>query len=344
MNNMKSDSKKLNILIAYNEPIQKADQDLDFISEAAVKDEAEIVQRVVLESGHVPISFPVKSLDQIFQEINQVSPDLIFNLCEGYQGKARFEMFIAGVWELLEIPYTGNSPLTLGLAQDKVLTKQLFEARNIPTPKFQVYSEAPRDTILSYPLIAKPSREDASLGITHGDAIIHDLNGLKKRVTALLKKYNQPILVEQYIQGREFNVSVLGNGPARVIAISEISFAALGEETPHITSYEAKWLPDHPLYQKTPAICPAQISDSLRARLEDVALQVYQTINGRDYGRVDTRVDDDENIFVLEYNPNPDISPDAGYVKALTAAGISYESFVDLLIHEALKRKWNGND
>lgn len=332
-------SKKLQILIAYNEAIQKADREWDYISEAAVKDEADIVYQVILKSGHVPTYFPVKDLNQILDTIDQVAPDLIFNLCEGFQGKTHHEMFVAGIWELLEIPYTGNSPLTLGLAQDKVLSKRLFEAMGIATPKFQVYSETPAGTFLNYPLIAKPSREDASLGIMHGNAIIHDFDSLKNRVAELLKKYQQPILVEEFIQGREFNISVLGNHPPRVIAISEISFAELDEKTPHITSYEAKWLPDHPLYQKTPAICPAQIDSELKQRLEAVALQVYNVLHGRDYGRVDTRADAEGNIFVLEYNPNPDISPDAGFVNALKAAGIRYKDFVELLIEEALTRK-----
>jgi len=336
---MFSESKKLHVLIAYNEPIRKSDRDLDYISEAAVKDEADIVYQVILKSGHVPIYFAVKNLDQILSKIDQIQPDLIFNLCEGFRGKTNHEMIIAGLWELLEIPYTGNSPLTLGLAQDKVLSKRLFEGMNIPTPHFQVYSETPKDTILTYPLIAKPSREDASLGITHGDAIIYDFDSLKNRVNKLLRKYKQPILVEEFILGREFNISILGNNPPRVIAISEISFAELDDKTPHITSYEAKWLPDHILYQKTPAICPAKISSDLQKRLEDVALQVYDALNGRDYGRVDSRVDAKENIFVLEYNPNPDISPDAGFVKALKAAGIKYKEFIEFLIDEALKRK-----
>lgn len=336
---MTSSNKKLHILIAYNEPIQKSDRDLDYISEAAVKDEADAVYQVILTMGQVPTYLAVKNLDQVLSKIDQVVPDVIFNLCEGFRGKTHHEMYIAGLWELLGIPYTGNSPLTLGLAQNKVLAKNLFASRNIPTPKFQVYREIPQETYLEYPLIAKPSQEDASLGIKHENAIIQNFNDLKNRVAELLKKYQQPILVEQFIPGREFNISILGNHPPRVTAISEISFAELDQNTPHITSYEAKWLPDHPLYQKTPAICPAAVDSDLKQRLEDVALKVYDALIGRDYGRVDTRVDAAGNIFVLEYNPNPDISPEAGYVKALKAAGIKYKDFVELLINEALKRK-----
>jgi D-alanine-D-alanine ligase len=237
------------------------------------------------------------------------------------------------------IPYTGNSPITLGLAQDKMIAKSLFQANQIPTPAFQVYEKTPDSTNLNYPLIAKPSREDASLGITHHDSIVNDLEELKTKVDKLLTKYRQPILVEEFIQGREFNISILGNQPPRVLPISEISFADLDKDTPHITSYEAKWLPDHPLYQKTPAVCPAMLEPDLKQRLEAVALQAYQVMMGRDYGRIDTRVDAQGNIFVLEFNPNPDISPDAGYVKALRAGGIMFKDFVELIINEAINRK-----
>lgn len=340
---MNSIKKKLTILIAYNEPQRKNGVELDYISEAAVKDEADIVYQVILKSRHVPVYLAVKNLDQVLSKVDEVEPDLIFNLCEGFRGKTRHEMHITALWELLEIPYTGNTPLTLGLAQDKILAKSLFEASKIPTPRFQVFTETPRQTLLDYPLIAKPSREDASLGITHEDAVIHNFNELQNRVNELLIKYKQPILVEQFIQGREFNISILGNDPPRVLAISEISFSQLEKDTPHITSYEAKWLPNHPMYQKTPAICPAMISIELKKQLEAVALNVYRVLGGRDYGRVDTRVDADGTIFVLEYNPNPDISPDAGYVKALKVAGIKYADFVEFLLQEALNRTSHDN-
>jgi len=334
-------SKKLYVLIAYNEPQKKAKNDLDYISEAAVKDEADAVYQVVLKMGSIPSYLPVKNLSQAVEKVEEIQPNLIFNLCEGFRGSAKHEMHITGMWELLGIPYTGNTPITLGLAQDKVLAKSLFQFNQIPTPAFQVYSDTPKATNLRYPLIAKPSREDASLGIMH-DSIIKNFNELQTSVNQLLIKYNQPILVEEFIQGREFNISVLGNDPPKVLPISEISFTDLEEDTPHITSYEAKWLYDHPLYQKTPAICPANIDTELKQRLEETALNVYRVLMGRDYGRVDTRVDAAGNIYVLEFNPNPDISPDAGFVKALRAAGIKYKDFVEFLLKQALDRKSHG--
>lgn len=336
--------RKLKILIVYNEPIKRPGYDLDYISEAGVKNEAESVYQVILKLGHEPAYLAAKNLDQILNKIDHFGPDLIFNLCEGFQGKAQNEMYLAALWELLGIPYTGNPPLTLGLAQDKVLAKRLFQSARILTPPYEVFHKVPESCGLEYPLIAKPSREDASLGIEQGSAILHNFSELKRRVQELLKKYQQPILVERYIEGREFNISILGNDPPRVLEISEISFEQLGTNAPHITGYEAKWLTDHPLYQKTPAICPANITIELKLRLEQIALQVYETLGGRDYGRIDTRVDADGNIFVLEYNPNPDISSEAGFVRALKASGISYKDFVEQLITEALKRKLNDRN
>lgn len=336
---MTDDSQQsLKVLIAYNEPDQsKVDSDLDFLSEEAVKDEAAAVYENLLKLGHTPRYLPLADIATGLQFIKEFNPDIIFNLCEGFRGNARHEMHVAGVWEILGIPYTGNAPMTLGLAQNKVLSKKLFESKKIPTPAYQVFRKVPQETYLPFPLIAKPAREDASLGITQ-DSVMHNFAELKKVVGNLLEKYRQPILVEKYIPGREFNVSILGNQSPRVLAISEIDFSKLDKQYHAITSYEAKWLTEHPIYRHTPAIVPAPVEADLARRLEDVALRVYQLLMGRDYGRVDIRVDGEERIYVLEYNPNPDISPDAGYARALNAAGLKYHQFIEILINEALHR------
>lgn len=334
---MTSKQRKYRVLIAYNDPDKKNGDNLDYISEAAVKTEADNIYKAVLKLDHIPGYLPVSNIEKDIQKVKEFAPDMIFNLCEGYRGDAHHEMHIAGFWELLGIPYTGNTPLTLGLAQNKVLAKKLFESKKIPTPMYQVYSETPKHTYLNYPLIAKPAREDASIGITQR-SIIHNFEELSKVVAELLKRYKQPVLVEKFIQGREFNVSVLGNNPAKVLPVSEINFAGLEAEHHHITSYEAKWLPHHPLFQKTPAVCPADISQDLRQRLADVTLQVYHLLMGRDYGRVDIRVDSSGRIYVLEFNPNPDISMDAGFANAVKAAGMKYREFVDFIINQTMNR------
>lgn len=328
----------MRLLIAYNAPTGKPEKENpDLISEAAVQDEAKAVFDAAVKSKIEPVLLPVSDIPNLFNRVKDINPDVIFNLCEGFQGNASHEMHIASLWELLGIPYTGNSALTLGLAQDKILTKRLLEAKRIHTPPYQVFREIPEKVMLDFPLIAKPSHEDASLGIG-ADAVALTLKELQKKVEHLLRKYNQPILVEQYIPGREFNISLIGS-PARVLAVSEIDFSALSKHEFRITSYEAKWMPDHPLYQKTPVHCPAHVSDELKKRLEDTASQVYALLRGRDYGRVDIRVDEYDCIYVLEFNPNPDISLDAGFSKALHAAGTAYHEFVNQMVQNALSRK-----
>lgn len=333
---MKKHTNKYRVLIAYNLPQQPAEQEeLDFISEQAVQEEARAVYEALVRRGHEPFYRAIQNLEEDLRKIQQLKPDVIFNLCEGFRGNAHLEMHMAALWELTGIPYTGNRPLTLGVAQDKILTKRLLESYKISTPPYQVFTQASGNTYLEFPLIAKPSREDASVGITQ-DSIIYSIKDLKEVVSRLLKKYHQPILVEKFIKGREFNVSILGNGPSRVLPISEIQFEKVEENYAPITSYEAKWLKNHPLYQQTPSVCPADIPPDLRSRVEDTALRVYHLLRGRAYGRVDIRVDHKDRMFVLEFNPNPDISPDAGFARAIAAAHIRYEDFVEFLVNQAI--------
>ncbi|MGQ9560664.1 MAG: D-alanine--D-alanine ligase family protein [Candidatus Oleimicrobiaceae bacterium] len=338
-------TQSLRVLIAYDEVIVHEDEGLDWVSQAAVKYEVEAVHEALLQLGHRPERLPVRDVRAAIASVEEAKPDVIFNLCESYWGKAQLEMAVAGLWELLGVPYTGNPPLALGMAQHKVVAKQLFAAAGIRTPAYQVFTSVPSSERFSLrlPAIAKPSQEDASVGITER-SFIRTLDQLPGVVETLLRQYRQPVLVEEYIEGREFNVSVLDTEPPMVLPLSEIDFSALGTGLPRITSYEAKWLPEHPLYRNTPAMCPAQVERPLRRRLERTALRVFRLLHGRDYGRVDMRVDGKGAIFVLEFNPNPDISPEAGYTRSLKAAGIEFAEFVDRLLAHALYRGRHGSN
>lgn len=314
------------------------DNPLDRISESAVENEVDAVIAAVRDLGHQPICLGIRDLEVDLEVIGQLRPDLVVNLCEGYRGIARHEMHVASVWELLGLPYTGNPPLTLGLAQDKVLSKRLFRACGIPTPDFQVFTDAEEELQLDFPLIVKPSREDASLGIT-ASSVVEDEGGLRRAVIELLIRYRQPVLVESFIDGREFNISLLGDNPVRVLPVAEIQFTDLPAGQPRITGYEAKWFPDHPSYQQTPSVCPACVDAELLSRLHEIALQVFAVSQGRDYGRVDVRVNSSGIVYVLEFNPNPDISADAGFARALAAGGFAYCQFVAFLFKQAMARK-----
>ena len=336
-------TKDIKVLIVFNGVVENgAEKDPDFISEAEVRKMATFVYDAAVAEGYAAMAMPIFDICRDIPKIMDLNPDILINLCEGYRGNSQDEMNIAGLWELLGLPYTGNTPSTLALAQDKTAAKAIFTANNIPTPPYEVFSSVPKNTCLEFPVIAKPAREDASLGI-NADSVLKNIGQLRKKTAELLEKYKQPVLVEKFIQGREFNVAILGNYPPRVLPVSEIDFSRLGAEDAHVTSYEAKWMEDHPLYKGTPSKCPADISSETEKALGDIALRVFRALNGKDYGRVDMRMDDEGNIFVLEYNPNPDISLESGYCKALKAAGISFGDFIGRLINENLNGTENEN-
>lgn len=330
----------LRILIVYNKPDETANGDSDYISEAAVQGEVDIVARTLKDSGYIPSVLPLSNIKNDIPAIIAAKADLVFNLCEGFNGSSEYEMHIAAILEILQIPYTGNRALTLGMARNKSLAKKIFMQEGIPTPRSMTYSEMPAEKHgLSYPLIAKPSCEDASLGITK-DSLIKDFAALKKSFSRIMDKYNQPVLVEEFIDGREFNVAILEmeNGPV-ALPPSEIDFTRMPADLPKITGYEAKWLEDDPLYQATPSVCPANLDEKTKEKLQQTALAAFKALGGKDYGRVDFRMNANGEVFVLEYNPNPDISVDAGFAKAVRASGRTYEVFLRTLINNNLKIK-----
>lgn len=339
----KPGNKDIRVLIVFNGVLENgAEKDTDFISESEVRKMAASVYEAAIAEGYDATAMPIFEICSDIPKILNFNPDILINLCEGYRGNSQDEMNIAGLWELLGLPYTGNSPFTLAIAQDKTAAKAVFTANNIPTPPYEVFSSVPKSTCLEFPVIAKPAREDASLGIK-ADSVLKNIGQLKKKTAELLEKYQQPVLVEKFMSGREFNVAILGTSNPMVLPVSEIDFSGLGTGDAHITSYEAKWIEDHPLYKGTPSKCPANISSETEKALGDIALRVFKALNGKDYGRVDMRMDENGNIFVLEYNPNPDISPESGYCKALKAAGISFGDFISRLINENLNGKENEN-
>ena len=213
---------------------------------------------------------PLKSSQRgkIDEFISRVASDdaIVFNLCEGAFGKSSFEMHIAALLDLYGVKYTGSGPLTLGLSLDKGLTKDILHSRDIPTPEYCVMNEPPLRLKrgLKFPLIVKPLKEDASLGIDSG-AVVKTMKELKKRVEYIIAKFIQPAIVEEYVEGREFNIAVIGNnGSLRALPPSEIEFIDFPEGIPKICCYEAKWVTESPLYKKTVPSCPANVPESLR--------------------------------------------------------------------------------
>jgi D-alanine-D-alanine ligase len=311
-------------------------EDVDYVSEAEVEEQADAVQGALAKLGFDYRRFILgEDIEGFVRELKEYRPDVVINLCEAVFGDSHLEMDVPGILELLRVPYTGSPPLSLGLCQDKGLTKYLLMASGIPTPRFQVL-EALEDWRggLSYPLFVKPLWEDASLGITK-ESYITKHEELEKRVEYIVHRYRQPALVEEYIGGRELNVAILGDKEPEALPVSEIVFEFSGE--PKIVNYSAKWLKDSEEYAKTVPVCPARLKAGEKHRVEQTALQAYGVLHCRDYARIDIRLRQGIS-YVLEANPNPDISPDAGFARSLKTAGISYEGFIRRIISYALER------
>lgn len=316
--------------------------DLDIVAQAQAA--KELVSALIEEGFDVDIyalkSTRKDSIDSLVAELRGAHDFLVFNLCEAAFGKSSFEMHIAALFELYGVRYTGNAPLTLALALNKGLTKDILSRRDIMTPEYSVMTGPPSRLKrgLKFPLIVKPLREDASLGIDAG-AVVYNMKELKSRVEYIVGAFHQPTIVEEFIDGREFNIAVMGNGAqARALPPSEIDFIDFPQDKPRICCYEAKWVVESPLYKKTKPICPAIVPDALRDELQSVALKAYEAMGCRDYARVDTRVGEDGNIKVLEVNPNPDISSDAGFARAGAAIGLSYPKLISSIVEIAMAR------
>ena len=329
----------LKVAIIFNATGQPAKGEaIDRLAEAGVIDEVKAVERALRQLNIQFRTILVKNnIVDLVSELRTYDPRVVINLCESVFGESHLEMSIPCLLELLRIPYTGSSSLSLGLCQNKGLAKDVLTAHGIPTPKYRViFSGEEEISGLSYPLMVKPLREDASIGISEESVVREDVE-LRTRVKYIRENYHQPALVEEYIEGRELNVAILGNDPPQVLPISEILFLNMGADQPKLVNYQAKWVEESDAYKSTKPVCPAPLAPLLRDLVASTALKAYKVLGCRDYARIDIRLRDGVP-YVLEANPNPDISPGVGFHRSLKAAGIAYEDFIRRLINFALNR------
>lgn len=279
--------------------------------------------------------------EETYIELRQEKPDVVFNLGDdGFRGDPTLEPHVAAILDILNIPYTGNNYFTLALCQNKARAKDILTFQGVLTPKFQVFTSANRklNSELKFPLIVKPIREDGSIGIKER-SVVKNEEQLREEVDHILSIYKQEALVEEFIDGREFNVSLIGNRKPIILPVAEIDFSGMPENLPKIVSYRAKWIKQSIVFRKTPVICPAQIDEKTRELTEDVSKKCYKIFGCRGYARIDFRYDEkDKKLYVLEINPNPDISEDGGIVKAAAAAGMSYSDLLLKIINLALEK------
>jgi len=306
-----------------------------------VREEVGAIEESLRSGGYRPYVFAIENYSRdLIRTLTEISPRFVFNLCEEINGKCELEMCVAGLLELMGIPYTGSDPYVLGLALNKYHVKQILRAAGIPTARGYLRYPGqdltiPRGT--RFPVIVKPSRQDASLGI-NSNSVCYAPEQLEKQILYIHEVYGQEALVEEYLDGREFNVSVMGDRNPEILAVSEINFSGLPDDEPRIVSYRAKWDEDSSVFNSTVPVCPAPISKRLENRIRNIAIRSYQCIGCRDYARIDMRSDARGRIYVLEVNPNPDISPKAGFARAARAAGYSYSEMVLRISEAAVER------
>ncbi len=314
--------------------------DDSFDSLAESRDEVQIIKKFLKEFGLTVRVMGIRRINaRTIAKIEDVNPDFVFNLCESLYERSQTEMYVAGMLELLRIPYTGNPPFALGLALNKMKCKQIFDSVGIPTPSSIVVpvGEKPNVENLNPPFIVKPVREDGSAGITK-DSVVESQSDVEKLVEIIHKEYTQPAVVEEFIEGREFTVAVVGN-PPRVLGIGEVNFSHIPKKEPKIISYKTKWDAEHPL----DTVFPADIDTYLKNKIEKHSLKAFQTLGCRDYVRIDVRVSENRRVYVLEVNTNPVVSPESGFEDAAKSSGIEYADFLRELVENTLGRKKNGN-
>jgi len=332
-------SKRIAVLYNVDYEDARPDSDPAWASRVEVEFVAQSVASALAEVGHerhlVPVDGDLAGLRAVLADLDVACA---FNLCESLVGDARLESAVPLVLELLGIPFTGSPPEVLSFALRKDRVKQRLEAAGIPTPQGRVLTSAADPCDLPFPLIAKPVREDGSVGIWP-TSVVHDAEGLRRAVDAVVTTFRQPCLVEQYIDGRELNVALLGHPTARVLPLSEIEFAGLPEGAPRIVSYDAKWKAGSVYDLGTTPVLHPILAPAVAARVRRVAVDAFRAVGVRDYGRVDVRLAPSGTPYVVDVNPNCDLSPQAGMIRAAAAVGIDYKALTGLLVRYALRRR-----
>jgi D-alanine-D-alanine ligase len=304
--------------------------------EEAIQDAARL-EGGLREQGHPVASVIIDDTD-LKTPLAGYSPAeyVILNWCEGVPGIPWSDALVAETLDTLGFAYTGAPPGVLRLSQDKHQVKQLLDRRRVPTPRWKLYASPACDEWDSFPAIVKPSQEHCSFGVTP-EAVVLDCETLRQRIDYVLAEFNQPALVEEFIDGREFHISLWGNGTIQMLPPAEMDFAAFPDVHDRLCTFESKFNPQSQHYQKIQLRLPAPLSEAEYASLEATAVAAYRTLGCRDYARLDIRLRDG-TFYVLDVNPNADLSSESSTACAAQVAGYSFGAMGSHLINLAALR------
>jgi D-alanine-D-alanine ligase len=284
-----------------------------------------------------------RDIKKLLNGLARRKPDLLFNLMETFGETELGAVGLAGLLDLVGIPYTGGGPGEFYLQEDKALTKKLLAFDGIAYPDFAVFSRnADLETggRLRMPLFVKPLRMDASIGID-GRSLVHNARELMERVLQIHDKVKDSALVEEYIEGREFYVGVLGNQSPTAFPPIEMDFSQMPDGKPHILDHKAKFEENTPEYRGTTAVL-ADVPDELKARLQKVALAAYRALRVRDYGRIDMRLTETGEVYVIEVNASCYLEQTGEFAMSAAAAGLDYPALINRIVEETVKRYQQG--
>jgi D-alanine-D-alanine ligase len=321
--------------------------DLEIEPWDTVEEEMQLIVKSLESKGHTVSLVNIKDdFTALLGAISKHKPELVMNLVEFFHNDPEHEHHVPAMFELLEVPYTGNKPLSLSLCQRKPQAKAIMATQGVPTPKgivieigssIDVLAKVPAD--LKFPMIVKPAYDDASGGIDSG-SVVGDRKALEARITKLHTENKMAALVEEYIEGREIHCAILGDKP---LPLYEMVFKGgtdeEGKPLPRIITYRAKWDPYSRDHHAVQGKCPAEgLAPDLVKKIETVALAAYRALGCRDYARVDMRVDDQGNVFVLEVNPNPDLAESCAFAASAREGGMTYAQMICKIIDVAIER------
>ncbi len=334
--------KRLHIAVVYNAYTEnKPEQPEDRAGTADLRSMIRRIARALRSLGHHVTVLPLAhDLFGFQRKLRRLQPDVVFNLYDDVVHGALYDMRLAALVRMMGFPMTGSSALALGLTRYKFMSASLLVGAGVPTPRTAILEtvRAVDQQKFHFPMIVQPSQEHAGIGLDR-TSVCHTKKELREKVRYILQTYKQPALVQRFLPGREFNVGIIGGNRLRVLPLAEVDYSALPPEIPPIMSYAAKWVETSTEYQKTRVICPAEVEPELARRISEVALAAFRAIGGRGYGRVDMRLDEANEPYVLEVNCNPCLDEGLGLARAAERAGIRYPRLLQLIVRAALEKE-----
>jgi D-alanine-D-alanine ligase len=315
----------------------------DYARQLEESDEAEFdVARALKGLGHDVRLFGFRDdLDALVAGLRAAPVDVVFNMTERFRDLSALDYGVAAILEMLGLPYTGASASGLMLARNKALTKMVLAYQGLRIPHFFVCPRGQttqRPSDVRFPLIVKPLDEDASVGIAQR-SVVHDDEALAERVSFIHARHNTAAIIEEFIAGRELYVGVIGNDPPRALPPIEMVFAQDSNEESRIATYKAKWSHKYRQAHDIENRIATNLSKELLDRLAEVAVRTYQAAGLRDYGRIDVRLAHDEEIYIVEANPNPYLADGEDLAWAAEEGGEEYPQLIRKVAEMAAARK-----